>query len=130
MKRFVVTGLVFITIVAAALVYFTYPRPAPRAASWLPDTTLLYLDVPNFSRARTELRDSPASALWKAPEVQAFREEPRRRLAEALGFANAHPIADGPNEALLALARGEVFLAVTHISAAPTLQPGLVVGVE
>ena len=130
MKRFVITSLFFVIVVAAALVYFTYPRPTPRGASLLPDTTLLFLHIPDFSRTCAELRNSQVHALWNDPEVQVFLAEPRHRLEELLSFANAPTNGADPDIGPLELAPGEVFVAVTQISVAPTLQPGLVLCIE
>ena len=131
MKRLILIFVVFTLAVAAALVLFIYRRPAPNAATLLPETTLVFLDVPNFPRTRADFRHTAAYALWQEPEVQAALEQPVRALNAAFERPPAKP---GENEdwaeSILGLLQGEVFVALTHLAPKTGLQSGLIVGAD
>ena len=130
MKRVIAVILLLIAIVAAALIYFTLGKPAPRAASLLPESTLAFLDIPDISKSRTEFTKTEFYALWHEPEVQAFLAQPLAALREVSQTAGAPKDADTIGGLVLGAMQGEVFLAVTHVTLFPGFNPGLVFGVD
>ncbi len=130
MKKIVIVFLLLVTVVTLALVYFTFTRPAPHAVDLLPDSTLVFLDIPDFSRSRDDFFKTELYALWEEPEVQAFLKKPLTALRES----PSHPGKDSGNAAILDFAlnsaQGEVFLGVTHVTVLPSLNVGLVVGAD
>ena len=113
------------------LVYHTLTKPAPKAADLLPESTLLFVDVPDFSKSREEFRKTAAYALWNEPEVQGLIEKPRAALEEALGLGSSDKKGEnGLPTALLNALQGQVFVAVTHVALFPQMQAGIVVGAD
>lgn len=130
MKKIILLLVLLIAAAAAAaLLYFTLGKPAPKAADLLPETTLLFLDVPDFARSREQFRKTALYGLWHEPELQAFLEKPRQILRERL-----HGQAGKDENDLAALIlnamQGEVFLAITQFALLPTFQPGVVIGMD
>jgi len=130
MKRIVLVALILIAVVAAALVCFNYSKPAPQAATLLPDSSLLFLEMPDFSRSRAGFQHTALCALWQEPEVQAFLEEPLRALGQLLGNAKLTQDENSVSELILDAIQGEVFVALTRISVIPTPQAGVVFGID
>lgn len=131
MKRFILIALILIVVVAGVLVYHTLAKPAPKAADLVPESTLLFVDVPDFNKSREEFRKTAAYALWNEPEVQGLLEKPRAALEEAMGLDSSGKKGEnGTVKALLNALQGEVFLAVTHVTLFPQIQAGVVVGVD
>src|ERR1700733_13236930 len=97
MKKIVVIFSLLITFVTLALVYSTLIKPAPHAADLLPESTLLFVDVPDFSRSRDDFFKTELYALWEEPEVQAFLKKPLTALRES----PSHPGVDSGNAALV-----------------------------
>ena len=130
MKKFIIVFLLVVAVITLALVYFSFTRPAPHAADLLPDSTLVFLDIPNFNRARDDFSKTELHALWDEPEVQAFLKKP----LDALRESPSHPGKDSGNAAILDFvlntAQGEVFLGVTHVTILPSFNVGLVVGAD
>ncbi len=130
MKKIVIIFLLLVTVVTLALVYSTLTKPAPHAADLLPESTLLFLDVPDFSKSRDDFSKTELYALWEEPEVQAFLKKPLDSLRES----PSHPGKDSGNAAILDFAlnsaQGEVFLGLTHVTILPSLNVGLVVGAD
>src|SRR5580704_3876704 len=129
MKKVIVVLLLLAAVTTAALIYFvTLNKPAPRAADLLPESTLVFLDIPNVSQARADFSKTELYALWQEPQVQAFLDKPLAALREASSNAGA------PNTSVLDLVlnamQGEVFLALTHITIFPSFNPGLIAGVD
>ena len=125
MKKVILLIVVFAVAVAVALVYFTYTKPAPKAAALLPESTLLFVEVPDFPRARAQFNSTQAYALLQESEVQEFLAAPRAALANALGLGDA----GGMDEILLRALQGDVFVAVTRLgTASPQPQPRFVFG--
>jgi hypothetical protein len=129
MKKVIVVFLLLVAVTTAALIYFVMRnRPAPRAADLLPESTLVFLDIPDVSQARADFTKTELYALWQEPEVQAFLDKPLAVLREASSSAGA------PNTSILNLIlnamQGEVFLALTHITIFPSFNPGLIAGVD
>jgi hypothetical protein len=129
MKKFIAVFLVLVAAVAAVLVYFTLTKPAPRAADLLPESTLVFIDIPDFSKARAGFANTELYALWQEPEVQAFLEKPLAALREATANAGASDTANIGKLVFNAM-QGEVFLALTHVTLFPTFNPGLIVGAD
>ena len=89
MKKVIAVLLLLIAVVTAALIYFTFGKPAPRAASLLPESTLAFIDIPDLSKSRTEFAKTEFYALWHEPEVQAFLAQPLvALLRHTLGHAS------------------------------------------
>jgi len=133
MKRVIAVLVLLIAAVTAALIYFTLSRPAPRAASFLPESTLAFVDIPNFPKSRAEFSKTELYALWHEPEVQVFLEQPLAALRDASANMGAPKDSDTLNSLLLNAVQGEVFLAVTHVSFIPVppfFNPGVVLGVD
>src|ERR1700687_210340 len=122
MKRIVIFLLIFVAVVAAALIYLNLSKPAPRAAVLLPESTLLFLDIPNFSQTHADFQNTAVYALLQEPDVQSFLDEPRRALTSSLGSARPLVGRGGINPIILNAVQGEVFLAVTSI---PNSQSGI-----
>ncbi|HUK81636.1 MAG TPA: hypothetical protein VLZ12_03295 [Verrucomicrobiae bacterium] len=132
MKKLVLLIVVFIAVVAVGLVYFTYTKPAPEAASLLPESTLLFVDVPDFPLARAQFRSTEAYALLQEPEVQNFLVAPRAALGATLGLGDLgdQQAASGGATVLHAL-KGELFVALIQFSASSTrVQPHFVLGAD
>ncbi len=128
MKKLIVVLLLLIVTVGAA-VWFYLRRPAPRAAELLPDTTLLFLRIPDFARARHEFRQTGAYRLWEEPAVRAFLEKPLAALDAAVGAPHVTNN-QRARDLILDTLQGEVFLAVTRFSPLMPSQPGLVFGTD
>ena len=117
MKKIVLLVVVFIVGVSIGLVYFTYSKPAPKAAALLPESTLLFVEVPDFPLARDRFVSTEAYALLQEPEVEEFLAGPRDALAKALGFGDSgDPQQARVGETVLRALQGEVFAAVTRLS--------------
>ena len=130
MKRVIAVLLLLIAAVTAALVYFTLSKPAPRAATLLPESTFAFIDIPNFPKSRAEFSKTEFYALWHEPEVQAFLEQPLAALRDASANMGAPKDSDTLNEIILNAAQGEAFLAITHVTNFPRFNPGVVLGVD
>jgi len=128
MKKTIVVFLVLTALIAGILLYLTLSKPAPRADTLLPESTLVFLDIPDFTKSRADFANTDLYALWREPEVQAFLERPLSELREAYG-ATA-PDAANIGNFLLNTVQGEVFLAVTHVTMFPTLNLGVVLGAD
>lgn len=130
MKKIVIIFVLLITIVTLALVWSTLTKPAPHAADLLPESTLVFLDIPDFSRSRDDFSKTELYALWEEPEVQAFLKKPLDTMRES----PSHPGQDNGNAALVDFfmntAQGEVFLGVTHVTILPSFNVGVVVGAD
>lgn len=120
----VILGLMILT---GVVWYFATRGPAsPKAAELLPETTLLYVAVPDFPKSRDEFRKTQLYALWQEPEVQAFLEKPLRQIAGNSDSALNALL----QERVIGLLQGEIFLAVTHISPPPIIQAGIIIGAD
>src|SRR5882724_3941100 len=126
MKRVIVVILLLIAVVTAALIYFTFGKPAPRAANLLPESTLAFLDIPDLSKSRTEFAKTELCALWHEPEVQAFLAQPLAALRDVSASVGAPKDADTIGGLVLGAMQGEVFLAVTHVTTFPWPDASLV----
>jgi hypothetical protein len=128
MKKVIVVFLLLAAVSTAALIYFvTLNKPVPRAADLLPESTLVFLDIPDVTQARADFSKTELYALWQEPEVQAFLDKPLAALREASSNAGA------PNTSLINLVlnamQGEAFLALTHVTIFP-FNLGLIAGVD
>jgi hypothetical protein len=130
MRRLVWGGIVFALVIAAALLAFSFRRSAPRATALVPDTTLLFVDVPNVDRLRTGFRQTDVYALLQEPTLAGMFATPRRMLLELLGGPTRPERDERFLNLVQQLFRGETFLAVTHVSALPTLDVGVVFGID
>jgi hypothetical protein len=130
MKKVIAVLLLLIVVVTAALIFFTFGKPAPRAASLLPESTLAFLDIPDLSKSRMEFAKTEFYALWHEPEMQAFLAQPLAALREVSVSAGAPRDADTIGGLAFDAMQGEVFLAVTHVTIFPVFNPGLVLGVD
>src|SRR6266478_3062987 len=130
MKKVIAVLLLLIVVVTAALIYFAFGKPAPRAASLLPESTLAFLDIPDLSKSRAEFAKTEFYALWHEPEVQAFLAQPLAALRDVSASVGAPKDADTIGGLVLAAMQGEVFLAITRVTLFPDFNPGLVLGVD
>ena len=131
MKKVIIAILVVAVVIGVAFFVYTRQKPAPKAADLLPDTTLLFVGLPDFPKSRDDFRQTQIYALWQEPEVQAFLEKPRAALRKAFGDGNSNSVLDAFFEdRALGLLQGEAFLAVTHISPPPLVQAGVVFGAD
>jgi hypothetical protein len=131
MKRVVIVLLLFLAVVATAVVvYFTLGRPAPKGANLLPESTLLFVDIPDFSRSRSDFAKTELYALWHEPEVQAFLEKPLAAAQGLLASGSASKEQADLAARIVGMFQGEVFLAVTRITIIPVFNPGVVLGVD
>jgi hypothetical protein len=129
MKKVIVVFHLLAAVSTAALIYFvTRNTPAPHAADLLPESTLVFLDIPDVTQARADFSKTELYALWQEPEVRAFLDKPLTALRGASSSAGA-PNASVLNLILNAM-QGEVFLALTHITIFPSFNPGLIAGVD
>jgi hypothetical protein len=128
MKRIILILVVLVLAVAGVMVYLNLNKPAPPAATLVPDSTLVFLDAPHFAQSRADFQHSAVYALWQEPEVQAFLAEPLHVLAEGVNNASGSNDVSRFNDMAFDALQGEVFLAVTRIS--PKLQAGLIFGAD
>jgi hypothetical protein len=129
MKKAVAVFLLLTAFVGAALIYLKLNRPVPSAADLLPDSTLLFVDIPDFSKSRAEFAKTELYALQQEPEVQAFLEKPLAALREVSSQAGAPRDAGSIGNFILDGMQGEVFLAVTHVAIFP-FDMGLILGMD
>ena len=119
----IVVALLIVTVVVWR--YANRSGKAPAAATLLPDTTVLFLDVPDFRKSQKQFERTQAYALWQEPEVQAFLEKPRAALRDLVGAGKNDSAATAfLQDRALNLPQGEVFLAITHVSPPPLVQIG------
>ncbi|HVM60046.1 MAG TPA: DUF3352 domain-containing protein [Verrucomicrobiae bacterium] len=130
MKKIVLIFLLVVTVGTVALIYSTHAKPPPHAADLLPDSTLIFLDIPEFAASRDNFSKTELYALWQEPEVQAFLDKPLTLLREN----PSHPGRDNGNAALLDFVlntmQGEVFFGLTRVTILPSLNAGLIVGAD
>jgi hypothetical protein len=129
MKKVVAAFLLLTAIVGAALVYLKLSRPAPHAADLLPESTLVFVDIPDFSKSRADFAKTELYALQQEPEVQAFLEKPLAVLREISSNAGTPRDADSVGNFILHEMQGEVFLALTHVTIFP-FDMGLILGMD
>ncbi|MEI6082877.1 MAG: hypothetical protein WCS70_01100 [Verrucomicrobiota bacterium] len=122
MKKVLLIFIALTLIVAAAILIFNRGGRSPAGAELLPESTLLFVDAPDFQAAREQLRGTPLAALWAEPEVQAFLQKP---LAAVQGGLKKERW-----EEALALPQGEVFVAITRFAATPKTEVGGAVGID
>jgi len=125
MKKIVIVFLALVTIVALVLVWATLTQPAPRAADLLPDSTLIFLDIPDYPASANNFTKTELYALWREPEVQAFLSKPLSAFRESPSYPGTALV-----DFALNMAQGEVFLGLTHVTLFPSLNTGLVVGAD
>jgi len=128
MKKVIVVFLLFTAVIGATLIYLTLTKPVPRAVDLLPESTLVFLDIPNFSKAHADFATTELYALWHEPEVQAFVKKPLKAIREASSNAGAPSDAGSVAHLILDSLQGEVFLALTHVTILPSFSPGLILG--
>ncbi len=128
MKKALAVVVVLLVVAGVAWNLLTHHKAAPQATDLLPDTTLLYVAMPDFPKSRDKFRQTQIYALWQEPEVQALLEWPLIALRETLGTEKS--INDLLDDRFLGLLQGEVFLAVTHISPPPVVSAGLILGAD
>jgi hypothetical protein len=129
MKRVVIVIVLLTLVIAGAMLGFFYyqlRRPAPRAADLLPDSTLLFLQVPDCAQTRAEFATTRLAALGREPAVQAFLEKPLQAIHDAVRHTGPSP--EALQKQILAALQGEAFLAITHIAVVPNVKVGLVCG--
>lgn len=122
MKKIVIIFLVVTLLVAAAILFFTRSKRSPTGAELVPESTLVFVTVPDFQASRSQLMSSPAAALWQEPELRAFLQKPLTALRES-----------DPNnywQELLNLPQGEMFVAITRFTASPRIDIGGVLGFD
>ncbi len=128
MKKALAVIVVLLVVAGVAWYLLNRHKAAPQATDLLPDTTLLYVAMPDFPKSRDKFRQTQIYALWQEPEVQALLEKPLTALREMLGTDKS--INDLLGDQLLGLLQGETFLAVTHISPLPVVSAGLILGTD
>jgi len=120
-------------VTLASLVVFlrlNQSAPAPRAASLLPDSTALLLAIPDLARARAGFEGTAACALWQEPQVQVLAQDVNRAFMELLGAPKGKERHPAFLPSLFAPAEGEVFLAITELSAQPRPHGKAVLGMD
>lgn len=115
MKRYGVIALILTAMLVVAFWRLNQVPPAPKAADLLPGSTVLYLECPDFNRIRSELPRTAAYALWQEPQVQVFAQSLQRSFLETLGASKKQQRIGALS--FLDPAKGEVFFAVTDLSA-------------
>ena len=132
MKKLVLAIMFFVVAVAVGLIYFTYTRPSPHVANLLPDSTLLFVEVPDYPLASTQFRSTEAYALLREPDVQEFLAAPRAAIAATLGLSGPEQErAVNTGAKVLNLVKGEVFFAVLRLGASVSrVRSHLVLGVD
>lgn len=130
MKKVLLFFVLLAALITAAIIYFTLTKPAPRAAHLLPESTLVFVDIPDFSKLRVDFTKTELYALWQEPEVQAFLEKPLAALREASSSSGAPKDAGNIGSLALDAMQGEVFLALTHVTIFPSFNPGLILGAD
>jgi hypothetical protein len=132
LKRLAILLTLLIAAVAAALLYLylSLRKPAPNAADLVPETTLLFMSVPDFPNARDAFRETALFKLWQEPELQSFLQAPRHAIATVFGGPKPDTHPTGLARLLLEAMQGEVFVAITHFAMIPNLQPGIVLGAD
>src|SRR5438046_1943323 len=83
MKKAILLFVLLAAAITAAFIYWTLIKPAPRAADLLPESTLVFVDIPEFSKLRVDFTKTELYALCQEPEVRAFLEKPLATLREA-----------------------------------------------
>jgi hypothetical protein len=130
MKKTIAAFVVLLLLCGVAFYLYKRPQPAPKAVDLLPDSTLLYVSVPDFARSRQDFEQSQLYALWQEPEVQAFLEKPRATLREAGGTGKSDSVLDAFfQDRISGLLQGEVFFGVTSLKLT-SFQSGIVAGVD
>jgi hypothetical protein len=131
MKKAILVLILVLVLAGVAFYFFIRQKAAPKAASLLPETTLLYVGLPNFPKSRQDFEHSQLYALWQEPEVQTFLEKPRAALREAAGAGKSDSVLEEFfQDRVVGLLQGEVFLAVTRINPPPSVQAGVVFGAD
>src|SRR5260221_4949109 len=133
MKKVIAVVLLLIAAVTAAIIYFMFGKPAPRAASLLPESTLAFVDIPDLSKSRAEFTKTEFYALWHEPEVQAFLAQPLAALRDVSASVGAPKDAATVGGLVFDAMQGEVFFAVTRVTfilTPPFFNPGLLAGVD
>jgi hypothetical protein len=129
-KKTVIIVVIALAAVGIALYVFNRLKPAPKAADLLPDSTLLYISVPDFPRSRQDFAHSELYALWQEPEVQAFLEKPRAALREVVGAGKSDSVLEQFfQDRVVGLLEGEVFLGVTSLKLT-AFQSGIIAGAD
>jgi len=129
MKRVVLVMLLLTLVIAGGILgYFfqTLRKPAPCAADLLPDSTLLFLQIPDCDRFAADFDSTRLAALLREPALESFLEKPRQALRDAVRAAGPNP--EAVRKQILAALQGEAFLAVTGITPVPKFKVGLVCG--
>jgi len=129
MKKIVFIFLALTLIVAAAILFFNRGGRSPVGAELLPESTLLFVAVPDFQASRNQLAGTPLSALWAEPEMQAFLEKPLAALRESLG-SRRDGTANNKWQEILTFPQGEAFLAITRFAATPKIEFSGVAGID
>ena len=130
MKNAILVLIVLLVIAGVAFYFFTRQKPAPRAATLLPEDAVLYVGLPDFPRSRQDFEKSKLYALWQEPEVQAFLEKPRAALREMAGTTKSDSVLqEFFEDRVIGLLQGEVFVGITGINP-KSLQSGLVFGAD
>lgn len=129
MKRLAILVVLLVAVVGGTLLFLLFRKRAPRAADLLPQDTWLFVQVPDFPKAREGFALTPAAEIWNRTETQTFVQEPLRRLQEAMGQDTTKKFGRDINLVLSAI-RGEAFLALTHVRPIPPWQAGLVFGAD
>ncbi|MCG3150333.1 MAG: hypothetical protein PCFJNLEI_03816 [Verrucomicrobiae bacterium] len=129
MKKIVLIFIALTLFVAAAILFYNRGGRAPVGAALVPESTLLFLDIPDFQASRNQFLDTPTAAFWREPEVQAFLEQPLAAWRAATGATSTTDEQRGLDQ-LLALPQGEVFAALTQFAATPKPRVTGIIGVD
>ncbi len=128
MKRLLLAlaGLTAIALVAVVLLHWSEPTPA--AITLLPATTVALVDIPDFQQCRAKVAASPVARFWNDPTVHACLE--KQLSATISSQPGSSELTTLLTDVSLALPHGEVFLAITRMSALPSLRCTLAAGVD
>jgi len=130
MKRVWIIALGLALLAVAVYWRLNDAAPAPTATALLPQTTVLLLQFPDWTRTRANFRNTAAGALWREPQVQTLAQDLNRAFMESLGAPKGRARHESYLASVLAPADGEVFFALTELSLQP--RPGFkaVLGVD
>ena len=120
MKRILSAVLVLLALGVAAFFFLKLRRFLPeqaRAAELAPPETLVFIQVPNLRETAFRVPGLDLYAIWMEPDVQAFLDKPRKKAPWMQEWEERFA-------AVVQVAPGEMFLALTAVGARPEFVGG------
>jgi hypothetical protein len=130
MRRLIILILALMALVTTALFVMTLRRPAPKGADLLAESTLVFVQAPDYSASQHRFRETALHALWQEPQIQQLAQQPRRALREWVQRGEMGALENVLLRRVMGSVKGEVFIALTHVSVFGPFQVGLVVGAD